>query len=236
MSELLRKAETSDIPEITKIWQSSFGDEKEYIDFFLQNRFMDIDTLVFEKEGKVVSQLFLISCRIKNISGYYLYAAATDSEYRGQGIMASLLEFAESYAKDNGADFIFLVPGNESLYRYYERFGYEKAFYKSIPACFNAFEKVSYDKEKIVHILQNTDNIVSFDDKTLRYCIEEFNKYRGQIFTVCDTSVVMVSGDTAVTVPESDLSEREVGGMILKLTQNADSVNFDDIRVIFPKE
>ncbi|MBR4139951.1 MAG: hypothetical protein IKT88_08340, partial [Lachnospiraceae bacterium] len=42
----------ADIPTITKIWQSSFGDEKEYVDFFITNRFDKVKTLIFEKDGK----------------------------------------------------------------------------------------------------------------------------------------------------------------------------------------
>ena len=265
MNDLMRKATKEDIQRLVEIWQESFGDEKEYIGFFMSRRFDNVDTLVFEKNGTIVSQLFLISVSIKDLNGYYLYAAATDPEYRGEGIMSSLLEYAKKFATENKKDFIFLVPGTKSLYSYYKKFGYEESFAKytvGVARDENSAEfTVSTDIDEAKSFLESFEDAVLWDSTSIDYVIDEFLTYRGKIFTLHNKALLMISDDETVLLCKEcnffdgvkmlfkiinadkaqittcvSLGNRENGGMVLRLNEKASKSMFDDMFVLFAKE
>ncbi len=266
MSEIIRKAKTDDFERIAEIWQSSFGDEKEYTDFFLKKRIQSAKTLVFEKDGTVASQLFLLPVTAGTLDGYYLYAAATDENYRGKGMMARLLYEAEKEAVGDGKDFIMLVPGTESLFGYYGKFGYEASFFKYTGTLEKAKNPqhdtdFSLKAEDAVGFLNSFRNCIRWDEEALSYATDEFLSFRGKLVTLKDKAVIMMSEDEAVVLCEEEnlpsalktleaLSEnsnipvistvpfgkKTFGGMVLKLTDEAKSFCFDSMFVIFAKE
>ena len=261
----MREAVYADIPTITENWQSSFGDERESVDFFVSHRFDKVTTLIFEKDGKIVSQLFLMSVTVCGIEGYYLYAAATDEKFRGHGIMASLLQYAKETAIKDGKEFIFLVPGTESLYTYYKKHGYERSFKKYT---------VTVDRDKLTgngmfskdlsdakYFLKSFEGIVSWDEEAINYGLEEFKEHRGEVFTLKDKALLLVSEDEIYLLCEEEnfyegasilqgvsdskefnivtsapVGNKENAGMILKLTERVKNKCFDDTFVIFAKE
>ena len=74
--------------------------------------------------GKIVSQLFVMDSVVNGISSGYVYAAATDEEYRRLGYMAELIETVK---KHYGV--ITLKPAAPDLYGFYAKFGFKEAFY-----------------------------------------------------------------------------------------------------------
>lgn len=122
--------------ELGKLWQKVFGDEKGYIDLFFGSVYSEAKTFVIIKNSEIVSCLYLLPCKLRFenevFSGFYLYAAATLNEYRNQGLMAKLIAEAQRYAEKNELDFISLVPANENLYAYYEKFGFTTAMHKCV--------------------------------------------------------------------------------------------------------
>lgn len=123
------------IPALTELWHKVFGDETDYISLFFDSVYRNSKVFIKEDNFKTVSALYLLPCRLcyngESFNGFYLYAAATDPSYRKHGFMSSLINEAHMYARDEGADFIALVPASESLYDYYERFSYKRCMYKS---------------------------------------------------------------------------------------------------------
>ena len=57
--------------------------------------------------------------------GAYLYGIATDPEYQHRGISSRLISKMLETCKSNGADFSFLIPADEGLIPFYEKFGYQ---------------------------------------------------------------------------------------------------------------
>ena len=79
-----------------------------------------------KQDGKTVSMLFTLPCEL-NFEGkkqklYYVYAAATDKEYRGMGYMSALIK---EVTKVSDAP-LFLKPATESLQSFYQKLGFEK--------------------------------------------------------------------------------------------------------------
>ncbi|MBQ3006827.1 MAG: GNAT family N-acetyltransferase [Clostridia bacterium] len=132
----IRLSEKNDINSIISLWNEAFGDAENEICFFLDNKYIPENTLIIEENGKIASMLFLLegNMRIKAVSypSYYLYAACTAEEFRGRGFMAELLAEANRIALSRGKDFICLMPGEKSLFDFYEKRGYITAFGKKI--------------------------------------------------------------------------------------------------------
>lgn len=133
---MIRFAKITDIESIVRLWNEAFGDGKEEIMFFLNNKFIPENTIVCEYNNEIVSMLFLLEGKLiiknKAYSSYYLYAACTAENQRGRGLMAQLLEKARITAKDRQKYFICLMPGEESLFDFYKRFGYKTIFSRKI--------------------------------------------------------------------------------------------------------
>lgn len=74
--------------------------------------------------GKTVSMLFALPCEIhsegKILNGFYIYAAATAREHRGNGCMSRLI----NSLKCDGA-LLFLKPADKELVGFYERLGFK---------------------------------------------------------------------------------------------------------------
>ena len=130
----MRIAETSDILQLLMLWQKCFDDSEEMISLFMRKRFPDSFVLVAEEDGKIVSALYLISSNINNngviFPAHYVYSAATLPEYRGRGLMSSLIEFSFEVSRKNKAGYSFLLPSGTSSASFYEKFGYKNAFFK----------------------------------------------------------------------------------------------------------
>lgn len=116
-------ANSSHFRQMTLLWQECFGDSEEYIRHFLESR-KDCFPILWEEKGEVFSMLFLLEMKLREKKGYYIYALCTKPEHRGKGIARKLVEFSQSFAKENGADFLALVPGEASLFEYYRKMGF----------------------------------------------------------------------------------------------------------------
>lgn len=117
------------IPQLITLWQKSFGDSEAYISMFLDQNFERIKTIVYVTEdfpNIPVSVAYLLPVTYvkegqEENKCWYLYAAATLPEYRGQGFFAEILKFVETLPEP-----MVLVPGEESLIGYYEKQGMHK--------------------------------------------------------------------------------------------------------------
>ena len=130
---MIRSATVMDIPEIKKIWDQSFDDPLNYVDF-LYDRVMDpSDTLVFEEDGHVSSMAMSFYCSFRyhdeEIPCVYIYGCATRPDRSSRGLMTQLISAVEQNAIARGCQMAVLVPGNKSLYRYYARRGYSSDFF-----------------------------------------------------------------------------------------------------------
>ena len=117
------------------LWKEAFSDEDAYIKLFFETVYKKDVTVFAELDNdRIVSALYLMPSFIKNkdtlLNGFYLYAAATAKKYRGKGIMARLITEAQNFAAAEGKVFISLVPGEDYLYSYYEKFGFFPVMYR----------------------------------------------------------------------------------------------------------
>lgn len=124
------------------MWDEIFNeDSQKFRDFYFKRKYSHNNTFIYLKDSTPVSSLqnldydFLFDGKSYKIS--YISGACTLKEYRGNGYMNELLKetFRENY-KENKV-FSSLIPASDSLFDYYERFGYKTSSYIKKYACKN---------------------------------------------------------------------------------------------------
>lgn len=100
-----------------------FGDDKESVRELLSIE--DITTLT-EYDGGVLSAMAsLVPLSSEGgLCGFYAYGVCVHPQKRGKGLFRRIMESCEAHAKENGADFICLIPADARLCETYTRFGY----------------------------------------------------------------------------------------------------------------
>jgi hypothetical protein len=177
-----------DRDDIINIWEKCFGDEKEYIEMYLDNRFETENMLVIHEDGRPVSMASFLPVEIlingEYVSAKYVYAVATLPEYRNKGFASKILK----YAADKYKVPLILQPESEELVKYYENIGYVTSF-KDSPSWIHAyrpceltdlmFEVSDISAKKYMEIRDKhfeENGYVKWDEKAIEYAMLE-NKY-----------------------------------------------------------
>lgn len=167
------------------LWKDVFGDEDGYIRLFFEDIYPYSKVFAHFENGEAVSAFYLLDCEIryheKLYSGYYLYAAATALPFRAKGLMSALIRQAQEFCKDDGKDFICLVPANEPLYSYYAKLGFQTAMYKgksqiaakSVQSEFTPCTAEEYKSERDGF----SGNCFIWNERELRYAFDCFSYY-----------------------------------------------------------
>lgn len=201
---IISTAENVSDEQIINLWQECFGDSEEYISAFLKAHPERNRILTVTDKENLCSMLFLLECEAvcgeEDYSAWYIYAACTSADYRRQGLMSKLLEYAKEYAEKENISFLLLVPANESLFDYYGKFGYKTYFYRRKVSItenmrpLNLTEKKAEVKdlyclrEKCLNRLFH----IKWSEEALEYALSEHFEYGGQI-TQTDTAYALWS-------------------------------------------
>ena len=116
---IIDRAKEDDIGRLEELWCEAFGDDKEIIELFMSKVLNSTQTYVVRKSGIIVSVLYALPTIDDN---YYLYALATDTDYRNRGYMSALIRY---FIDHFDAGYFFLIPGEEELVSYYEELGFD---------------------------------------------------------------------------------------------------------------
>ena len=116
------------------LWKETFHDSDAYVRLIF-DAYFDMDHIEFEeKDGHIIASLMGIPYAFGNenlcINGVYLCGLATKKSERGRGIMTELLQRMEIKMRQKGESFLFLIPADEGLRRYYRDRGFVNGFYK----------------------------------------------------------------------------------------------------------
>lgn len=159
MNIKFEKNNYGDVPKLKELWIDIFGEKLEAAELFFK-RCVDFTPFYTAKaENEPVSMLFLINAELNGKKAHYLCGAATSEKYRRLGIMGALIEYALDDARKNGDVYSLLFPAGESLYGYYERFGYN-------PLC--TAEKTEFSREQLEKFSGCREETVSSDTEELQ--------------------------------------------------------------------
>ncbi len=221
--------------EIISLWQRSFGDSVEYITFFLNNC-PDYEIVGYFTDDSLVSMFFMLNGEIDGRRCKYLYAACTAPQYRKQGIMEKLINYAKDYYTEKGFEGIFLVPANEKLYSYYSKFGFISSFvkYKFTLKKQNCVKplNINIDIEKVFALKKKLlckINAFKFSDGEMLYTIKE-HLFGGGLIAYDDVSLAFFSlndsGDIVCKEFLTDAQNTFEAAEKLFLNYNAENIYF----------
>ena len=130
----IRLAKDKEVGALKHIWKICFGDEDSYIDFYFSQKYKENETVVLLESDIICAMATMIHVKMlmpdgKKVDISMLYAIATLPNYQGQGYSAQLISFCNQYLKRKDKAFSILVPAEQSLFDFYKKRGYKKAFY-----------------------------------------------------------------------------------------------------------
>lgn len=111
------------IKSVRKLWEQIFyEDSSSYLDFYFSHVYDKNIVVLAKDQESVIGMIHLNPYELEDASLYYIVGVATLPEYRGQGIMRKMMEFAIQYADEKKIRNIMLLPVDE---RFYTSFGFE---------------------------------------------------------------------------------------------------------------
>ena len=114
----------SQIPALRQLWSEAFGDGEEFLDVFFSTAFSPHRCRCITEDGEVLAALYWFNCVCEGRNIAYLYAIATASSHRGRGLCTALMKDTHDHLKALGYTGAILVPGEKSLFEFYEKKGY----------------------------------------------------------------------------------------------------------------
>lgn len=127
----LRRAQSPDLPSLTALWTTCFGDREEDVWEFW--KIFDKISVFTALEDAPIAMACALPVTLFDGEGEghtaaYLYAVCTEPQHRRQGVCSALLTFAEQELKKDGVEICALVPSDGTLFGFYEKLGYRTAF------------------------------------------------------------------------------------------------------------
>ena len=109
-------------PQLQALFTEAFGDAW-FTELFFRLGYSP-DRCVLAAADQVLAALHWFDCSLDGRKVAYVYGIAAFQKCRNQGIGSKLIRFAIEYLQAQGYQVIALVPAEESLFPYYERFGF----------------------------------------------------------------------------------------------------------------
>ena len=109
------------VPALRQLWKEAFGDTDSFLDKFYGIAFDPRRCLCAMADGAVAAMAYWFDCG----QYAYIYAVATAEQHRGKGISHALMAQIHEILTERGYDGCILVPGEESLRKFYATMGYE---------------------------------------------------------------------------------------------------------------
>lgn len=120
----IRRAAPADLPVLTRLWQTAFGDPPELIERFYRRFPPAKAAWVIEDGGCVVTAAHLLEGRLHTADGNvlpcaYVYAVSTDPAHQGNGYASALMRRFAADA-DVSSRVLYTLPAEASLYKWYQ--------------------------------------------------------------------------------------------------------------------
>ena len=120
----MRIEHPTEIGPLRVLWKQAFGDSDAFLDSFFATAFAPHRCLQATKDGALAAAMYWFDCEINEKKIAYIYAVATDKDFRRQGICHKLMAKAHEILKNQGYSGTILVPGEPALEDLYAAMGY----------------------------------------------------------------------------------------------------------------
>lgn len=214
------KPDSSDIKSLKKLWLSSFDEEPKAVDLFFDKCFNAKQTYIAKYGEKIISALYLISASFNGQKAHYLCGASTHKDFRKQGIMGSLIEFALNCAEKKGDEYSFLFPANDNLYNYYKKFGYKENCSAFISE-FMRDDLISLEELKF-----NSNNILIQNNDFKKFSAEYYSIYNIKSVGSNNYFALFEENGNTAEVFYFDFKENNFKNMVNDILQNTKAEHF----------
>lgn len=119
-------------PLVRQMWKTCFEDTDEFLDIYFHYKYRNENTLIYFNGDEAVASLQMLPYSItfykETIPFAYLAGLCTLPEHRKKGYMAKLIHEAHRIIAERNIPLSILIPAEDWLYGFYEKYGYEKVF------------------------------------------------------------------------------------------------------------
>jgi len=131
---MIKFADKCTAPLVRQMWKTCFGDSEEFMDIYFSSKYKDENTLIYIEDGIPVASLQMLPYQItfygEIIPFSYLAGLCTLPVYRKKGYMGQLINEAHRIIAEREIPLAILIPAEEWLYGFYEKYGYHQVFQK----------------------------------------------------------------------------------------------------------
>lgn len=164
-------------PLVRRMWKICFGDTDEFIDLFFSRQYKHGNTLIYFEGDEAVASLQMIPYTITfygaEIPFVYLAGLCTLPEHRNKGYMGMLIKESHKILKERGVSLAILVPAEDWLFGFYEKYGYEKVFDRSEePIC--SLSKLLQESPDLETAYAKFDNMFRNKDFCVQKSFQDF--------------------------------------------------------------
>ncbi|NDV70086.1 GNAT family N-acetyltransferase [Dysgonomonas sp. 25] len=174
---MIRFADEHTIADVRHLWKTCFGDTDEFLDIVFGEQYKYEHTLLYFDGGEPVAALhmfpYTLSFHGADVPFYYLGGLGTMPEYRGRGYMGQLIHRSFEVMRERAIPLSILVPAEESLMAYYNRFGFEQVFEKSDTPLPSIKELIDRN-ETSEKAYQEFDKVFNWQDVTVQKTFDNF--------------------------------------------------------------
>lgn len=203
----------SQIQPLRRLWKQAFGDPDAFLDHFFSTGFSPDRCRCLTQNGQLVAALYWFDCSLDGAPFAYLYAVATDTAYRNQGLCRTLMDHTHRHLKELGYQGVLLVPGSQTLFHMYEKMGYQVCGYIREFTCQAAapisLHPIGMDKYAALRQRYLPVGGVTQTGPLLAFLHTQVSFYEGENFVLCAAK----EGST-LTVPELLGNESAASGIV----------------------
>ena len=122
-----------------ELWQTTFRDEKDFLDLYFKRRFKPSRTFYRMNAQQLASQMQVFNYSINyyghKLTAGYISGLCTRKDARNKGFASELIEEAHHDLQRCGVKIVLLIPASQELYNFYRRRCYAVCSRRSIVHC-----------------------------------------------------------------------------------------------------
>ena len=115
---------SSDIPQLRLLWKKAFGDTDAFLDVFFSTAYAQDHCRCIREGVTLCAALYWLDMELQGQKFAYIYAVATDPDYRGRGLCRKLMDDTAAVLTSLGYDGAILMPQDQGLRGMYGKMGY----------------------------------------------------------------------------------------------------------------
>ncbi len=183
---MFRFADEKDKKSLAELWLECFGDGEEFVMPFLDTFMKSDNVYIFENDGKAVSAVYALDCKIGTHNALYFYAVATQEHFRRRGLAKKEIEFLIESGIKKGTEIFLLTASSEKNRKYYESLGFRDFFFckkeefeMSEEKCEISESFNSYELSELRNEVFSKNGFVSFPQNHIDFAL----KFSDRVFT-----------------------------------------------------